>query len=566
MKNSFLYSILLSCFLICSFGGSALGDHQGIREMPLSEHTRNNLKRVIHSFQDQPECTLGGEAVLAPHMLENFYGRRNFQPAWSNDNGITPLAEILIEKIEHSSVEGLVPEHYHFERIMALYNLMQAISEVTVKSKAESLAEMDILLTDAFLMLGCRFSAGCINPLTVEAEWHASRFDLRMEEVLADALKEDAVLESLYELLPGQPEYYRLRKALQTYRTFMSRGGLPAIETSSLFQKGENDDYIIPIKKLLLATGDLSDEAGPLNRTFNESLEKAVKIFQKRHGIEPDGIIGPHTLQSMNVSVETRIHQIEVNLERMRWIARNLGHRYIIVNIADFTLRVVEYGQTVMSTDVIVGKPYRNTPVFTEKMEYMVFNPSWYIPERIVAEEILPMAKRNPNYIKENNFIVRAGWNQEAAVINPETINWPQVTPETFHYTLMQPPGPLNPLGRIKFMFPNRFNVYIHDTPAREKFSSTIRTFSHGCIRIKDPVDLAEYLMQDDPDWTLERINALIKSGIETKIQLTRPIAVHIIYLTAWVDDQGILQFRQDIYGRDALLARALSQSPPQFH
>jgi len=268
----------------------------------------------------------------------------------------------------------------------------------------------------------------------------------------------------------------------------------------------------------------------------------------------------------MNVTVERRIHQIEVNLERMRWISRNLGHRYVIVNIADFTLHVVEYGQTVMSMDVIVGKPYQTTPVFTEKMEYMVLNPSWNLPERIVAEEILPMAKQDPNYIKDHNFIVRAGWTKEAAVIDPDTINWSAVEPATFQYTLKQSPGPWNPLGRIKFMFPNRFNVYIHDTPAKGKFSSNIRTFSHGCIRIKYPVDLATYLLQDDPDWTKAKVITAIKSGIETKIQLTRPVAVHIIYLTAWVDDQGLIQFRQDVYERDALLVKALRQKPPRFH
>jgi len=566
MKNSVLYSAVICFLLLLSITGSALGSHQGILETPLSERVRSMLERVIHFAQEQPENSLSGETMFAPHMLEQFYSRRDFHPAWSNDHAITSLAETLIEKIEHSSVEGLVPEHYHFDRIMALYNLIQEMSDITLKANPESLVEIDMLLTDAFLMLGCRFSAGCINSLTVDAEWHASRYDLDMDKVLTDALKERNIQESLYDLLPGQPEYYRLRKALHTYRILLTRGGLPAIQASTLLHKGREDDHIITIKKLLRATGDLSDEEDPLNRTFNETLEKAVMTFQGRHGIQPDGIIGPDTLQAMNVSVETRIHQIEVNLERMRWIARNLGHRYVIVNIADFTLRVVEYAQTVMSMDVIVGKPFRNTPVFAEKIKYMVLNPSWNIPERIVAEEILPKAKNELNYIKNHNFIVRAGWNKEAAVIDPDTINWPQLKPAAFQYILQQPPGPLNPLGRIKFMFPNRFNVYIHDTPAKEKFSSLIRTFSHGCIRIKHPVDLAAYLLQDDPDWTKEKIIAAINSGIETKIQLMQPVAVHIIYLTAWVDDQGMIQFRQDVYGRDALLAKALRQRPPQFH
>jgi murein L,D-transpeptidase YcbB/YkuD len=316
------------------------------------------------------------------------------------------------------------------------------------------------------------------------------------------------------------------------------------------------------LKKRLILSDDLTAytaDGGPL---FDDTLYEAIVRFQRRHGLKPDGIVGPDTLSALNISAQRRLRQIEVNLERMRWLGRNLGHRYILVNIADFKLDLVDRDQRVMSMGVVAGKPYWNTPVFTEKMKYIIFNPWWSVPESITKEELLPKIQMNPGYLTQQKMKMFNGWGKNAEEINTDTIKWDTISIETFPYIFRQEPGPLNPLGKIKFMLPNKFNIYLHDTPAKGLFSENSRAFSHGCIRVEGPLNLAEYLLQDDPDWDREKIGNAIEGGEETRIDLASPITVHVVYLTAWVDDDDILHFRNDIYGRDDRLDKALRKKP----
>lgn len=420
------------------------------------------------------------------------------------------------------------------------------------------LAELDLLLTDAFFMLGCHFSAGCINPVTITVEWFAVPDDLDIGLILEDALKENSIKETLEDLLPSQPGYARLREGLARYREIELHGGWPLIKDGMILQRGDENSRIINVRKRLLASGDGKPDASDGTTLFDKGLHEAVIRFQRRHGLEPDGVVGPLTIKAMNIPAEERVRQIEINMERMRWSSRKLGHRYIVVNIADFTLAVIEHGRTVMSMEVVVGKPYWYTPVMSETMTEIILNPSWNIPPRITREEVLPRVKEDPEYLVQQNIKIVDGLTDDAVTVDPDTINWPEITADSFLYRFRQEPGPLNPLGRIKFMFPNRFNVYLHDTPARELFSSNVRSFSHGCIRIRKPVDLAEYLMKGHADWTRDRILSGIQSGVEQKIYLPQPVNVHVLYLTAWVDEEGIVQFRRDIYGRDRRMYHAL--------
>jgi murein L,D-transpeptidase YcbB/YkuD len=263
------------------------------------------------------------------------------------------------------------------------------------------------------------------------------------------------------------------------------------------------------------------------------------------------------------VPVEERVRQIEVNLERWRWLPEDLGQRYILVNIANFELEVVEKSKPVMIMQVVVGKPYWRTPVFSDRMTYLVLSPYWHIPPSIAVKDKLPLIRKDHTYLATYDIKVFQGWGAETREIDPQTIDWSKVTAKDFNYRLRQEPGPLNALGRVKFMFPNKFNVYLHDTPSRELFGKTVRTFSSGCIRIEKPIELAEYLLGGDAKWTRENILAAIDRRVEQTVRLPEPMPVHLLYWTAWSDEEGSIQFRGDIYGRDQLLDKALREKPP---
>ena len=275
------------------------------------------------------------------------------------------------------------------------------------------------------------------------------------------------------------------------------------------------------------------------------------------------GRVGPATLAALNVSSADRVDQILLNMERWRWLPQDLGTRHIIVNIADFKLQVMENGQPVLNMKIIVGKGYRRTPVFSDKITYLVLNPSWLIPHEIAVKDKLPLVRKDPEYFTKQNIRVFRGWGAESREINSKTVNWSAVTPQTFPYRLRQDPGPENALGRIKFMFPNRFNIYIHDTPYRTLFHKASRTFSSGCIRIEKPLELAAYVLKPDSRWHPDAIRAALEQGEERTIPLPEPIPVHLLYWTVFVDPTGNLQFRPDIYNRDKRLSDALRKKSP---
>ncbi len=513
------------------------------------------IKNIVSGSDDILHLDNSEDLIYVRKMLRRFYARKNYLPAWNDNGKISKKADSLIEAIEEISNQGLVPEYYHLE---AIRDLMEKLR--VDKVNLEELAMLDVLLSDAFLMLGCHLSAGCVNPVTVEAEWFLDRTDLAVDVVLEDALEGNNLNESLSFLLPPQAEYFRLMNTLNQYRKIAAKGGWSIVNDEKILEVGDRNESVAKFKERLLNSGDLK-HLGDEN-VFNEDIETAVVRFQKRHGLKTDGIVGTETFRALNVPVDQRVKQIEVNLERMRWASRSLGHRYIVVNIADYNLRVIEHNETVMTMEVVVGRPYWDTPVFSEKMLYLVLNPSWKVPTSIVRREILPKIKKSPDYLASQGFQVVNGWMDDAEEIDWTTIDWAGMTAGSFKYKIRQAPGPLNPLGRIKFMMPNKFNIYLHDTPARELFSRNSRAFSHGCIRVKSPVELAIYLLQDDTDWTHENVMDAMEKGEELKIELQTPINVHVLYLTSWVDEEGILNFRDDIYGRDKRLYRAMKDMP----
>jgi L,D-transpeptidase YcbB len=291
---------------------------------------------------------------------------------------------------------------------------------------------------------------------------------------------------------------------------------------------------------------------------FDPSLQQAVEHFQRRHGLDVDGIVGRDTRAALNVPVQERINQIILNMERWRWMPRDLGATHVLVNMAGFELDFIEDRRPALSMRVVVGTPDQRTPVFSDKITYLEFNPYWNIPYSIASKEILPLIQRDPGYLADRGIRVFTSWAADAAELDPWYIDWWEITPRSFPFRLRQDPGRHNPLGRVKFMLPNRFAVYLHDTSSPSLFHRTVRTFSHGCIRVEKPAELAELLLRHNPGWDLKQIESAMNGGARRIATLKRPVPVHLIYATAWSAADGTVQFRRDIYERDSLLFNML--------
>ncbi len=485
-----------------------------------------------------------GIPVHAVDSLRRLYGRRDHRPLWSEGGRPLGRAEELVEAVGRASEEGLLPDRYHLPE---LRRRLAAVREQALAPVAA--AELDLLLSDAFLLLGCHYSAGCVNPVTVEAEWFARRGPVDVVRVLEQAVARGSIVAALAHLLPPQDRYGRMRQALARYRAIAHHGGWPALAPGPLLRLGSHGGQVAILRRRLLESGEA---AGDL---FDGRVEAAVRRFQARHGLANDGVVGPATRRALNVPATARARQIALNLERLRRSPRKQG-RYLEVNIADYRLRLVEGGHTRLAMAVVVGRRFWHTPVFAEPMTYLVFNPAWTVPRSIATRDILPRLRRDSGWLMRHGFDVFHGYRKVA----PDTIDWRGITVSHFPYALRQRPGPMNPLGRVKFIFPNRFHVYLHDTPATALFDARVRTFSHGCIRVARPLQLATALL--GPAWDEARVVTAIATGRRQTVSLPQPVTVCLLYLTAWVDETGVLQFRDDIYGRDRRLAAALDRPP----
>jgi murein L,D-transpeptidase YcbB/YkuD len=291
---------------------------------------------------------------------------------------------------------------------------------------------------------------------------------------------------------------------------------------------------------------------------FDAELETAVRDFQERHGLKPDGAIGQETLRMMNVSIDDRIDQIIINMERWRWIPKpkEMERKHIFVNIPEYILYAKDKGKTVFNMRVVVGKTMNSTPIFSDKLEYIVFSPYWNVPFSIIDQEMKSKILANPGWLEQMDMEVVKGSGKNAVPVDPNSIDWSGITKENFKYVVRQRPGPKNPLGDIKFIFPNEYEVYLHHTASEELFNQTQRGFSHGCIRVEKPVQLAQFLFSDKPQWTEPAIMEAMHAGTERYENLAEKVPVYIVYFTAWVDEKGRIHFRDDIYGHDKVLEK----------
>jgi murein L,D-transpeptidase YcbB/YkuD len=357
--------------------------------------------------------------------------------------------------------------------------------------------------------------------------------------------------------VPTSRRYVQLQAALKRYRALAAKGGWKKVSAGPTLKPGMKDPRIVEVRNRLRVTGDLT-KTSPDPTEFDDVLKAAIKRFQDRHGLTEDGAVGRNTLAAMNIPVERRIRQIEINMERRRWMPDDLGQKYVWVNIADFYLKVVQRTETIYTARIVVGKTYTRTPIFSSTMKYILINPRWNVPYSIASKEMLPKIKKDPGYLSRNRYELLG---PNGKPLDPHSVDWADVSRRNFRYFIRQQAGPGNALGRMAFMFPNKFNVFIHDTNARHLFGRTVRAFSHGCMRLEHPARLAVLLLRGKQGWTMDRLQRVIATEKPASIYLPKPLPVHVTYITAWADRDGTVNFRRDIYKRDAALIKALGRS-----
>ncbi len=532
-----------------------------------------------------PKLYAGKELIRAVTLLTRFYEGREYQPAWTTAAGLLPQGEVLLSVIqEESGREGLHASDYHLAKIKAVLADLHLGQTNSQKAPDPALlADLDFLLTDAFLLYGANVSLERVNLNVLDEKWFAKNKETDLVPLLQNALTTNRLVDTIKSLPPQQDGYIRLRDAFARYRDIAAHGGWPTIPAGPALALGASGPRVAKLRAHLVASGDLStalantpetlfDGSGRQSQnaapeaTFDQDVEQAVQKFQRRHAVNASGVVSGETLALLNISAETRVRQIAINMERWRSLPQDLGHRHIAVNVPNFTLEVVENDHPVLDMKVVVGKMIeeRATPTFSANMTYVVLNPYWYVPKNIAEKELWPLHQRNPQYFGRNNFDIHRipiGYKQ---VADPNATDGAKKSVRVYDYVIRQGPGPKNALGRVKFMFPNAYSVYLHDTPSKDLFNRTVRAFSHGCIRIEKPLDLAEYILRDAPKWSKKAIQATLRRDKEQTVYLPEPIPVHIQYWTAWVNDEGELQFRNDIYRYDRLIPGSrLPKSPP---
>ena len=481
---------------------------------------------------------VAGSAELGP-----FYRDQGFQPIWV---GTTPLHHArlgaFLDALETAVDHGLPEKNSLAGRLRAL------VSDAETRA---GLAKAEVAISEAFLDYARDIHTGILDPSSIPSGIERKRNEVDARSLL-DGISGEDPSAFLASLPPSSPQYRRLRKELKRLRDVVAAGGWgdPIFETRIM--PGDRGPEVLALRNRLTRMGLLSPIA---SSEYSGLILGAVQRLQTRHGLAPDGIVGARTIRAINTDAETRLAQVLVALERARWLNLPLGEQHVIVNLADFRASVMDGGIPVFTTKVVVGNTRKklNTPEFSDTMTYLVVNPSWYVPRSIVVDEVLPELLEDP--LAEEQLVI---FDRETGPINRAEVDFTQFTKRSFPYEMRQPPGPENPLGLVKFMFPNKHNIYMHDTPEKQLFSMEVRAFSHGCVRLEKAFDFAHFLLSTRVSVSPERFQATLESGAETEMLFDEALPVHITYQTAWVGANGATNFREDIYGRDGSIFEAL--------
>jgi murein L,D-transpeptidase YcbB/YkuD len=513
------------------------------------------LRATLRQPRPPAFVTADAEGKRLWKQAQQFYTHREFKPAWIEDASPRPQMDDLIAAIGSARDEGLDPELYSFS---LLQQRRQAASKGFLTKKGFDPREagmMEVWLTYLYMKFASDLADGMSDLAHADPAWQIDTEKFDPLARLEAALDKNDVAQSLAALAPSAPEYQGLRKALAQYRELASKGGWPAVPATLKLKPGQRAPAVALLARRLAASGDFTGSVpdGGDAAVYGADLQAAVKTFQRRHGLDDNGLVTPAVVAEMNVPIERRIAQIELNLERWRWLPRDLGARHIFVNIPDMRLDVWDHDRIPLSMRVVVGKKDTPTPIFNDRMTYVVFSPYWNVPPDIASKETLPAVMSDPGFLARTNMEVV---DKSGALVDPSTIDLSNPA----EYRFRQRPGSDNSLGLVKFMFPNQYNVYLHDTPADSLFARASRSFSHGCVRVEQPERLAEYVLGDQPDWTTERIGEAMHGGEEKTVKLKAPLPVYITYLTARVSPDGLVQFRKDVYDVDSSQKARLAQ------
>lgn len=493
----------------------------------------------------------GKSAAEIDEKLNEMYRGNGLQPFWVHDGRPDSRAADILAVLEGAESHGLDPASYFTDKIRQYWD----------SKDTTGLVRLDILLTMGMVRYVADQREGRIEPRQVDPVLFETARDAEVDwnALLQAAFAAPDMNAFLEQQAPPLLQYRRLREKLSEYRQIDAEGGWPLIPDGETLKPGEEDQRVAIVRQRLVATKELptKDMASTL---FDESLAEAVKRFQARHNLKPDGVIGKQTMAAMNVPVADRIEQIVINMERYRWLKRFNDDRLVVVNIAGFRAAAGKPGAFDLTMPVIVGKAYHATPVFSEMIKYVEFNPYWNLPASIARTETLPKLKQDPLYLQKHNMRIFQGWEEGAPELDSTSMDWSKISERDMNrYRVRQDPGPNNALGTLKIMFPNKYSVYLHDTPAHGLFKQEQRAFSHGCIRMSRPAEMAAWVLGgEEQGWNLEKVNGIIKKRERQVVVLDEPIPVYILYRTAFVNpEDDALYFYEDIYERDKLLAKS---------
>jgi len=525
-----------------------LGCNKKSKELPKSSiYTNQNYtdlsldESAINSyFKTFPE----GDSIK--NEVNKFYKRRDYQFAWFNKKGMTVAVSNFYNQVQNYSAD-FDNKNFINKRLDSLIYYIKAEKENSIlKENREE--EMEILLTTIFFKYSKKVYGG-ISKSPYELDWFIPR-KKKNYQVLLDSLVVSNKGEKILE--PVNHYYIQLKAKLRDYREIAKNGGFPVIVTTNkLISISESDSCLLNVKQHLFLTRDL--KVNDKTIIYSNLLVKAVMNFQHRMGLDENGKLNTQTMVELNKPVEFRIKQMMINLERLRWVPVEMENEFLLVNIPEFKLHIIENGKVVWTTNVVVGKDAKQTSIFKGNISQIILNPYWNIPNSIIKDEIVPNIKKNFNYLATNNMEVISG-NQ---VIDPSTINWNKYE-KNIPFEIRQKPGLDNALGKMKFLFPNNFNIYLHDTPSKSLFNESKRDFSHGCIRVEKPKKLVLYFLRKDTNWNQKKVDSILKTDEKFDIQVKPPVPVYIVYFTSWVDNSGQLNFRNDVYNLDDQLEKEI--------
>ncbi|SFD68395.1 L,D-transpeptidase family protein [Shimia marina] len=485
------------------------------------------------------------EAASRDQDIAAFYREAAYEPLWTGEGQtFAKRRQALIQALARVSDHAL-PE--------ARYKTDDLLSQMAAANSARDLGLIEVALTKAYLTYARDLTSGMLVPSKIDGDIVRKIEKRERQELLDSFANAQDAKGFLRGLAPRTPEYTRLMKAKLRMERLVSQGGWGAVVPVRKMEPGDSGAAVVALRDRLVRMGFMQRSA---SASYDAALKSAVQDFQIAHGLESDGVAGKGTVTEINVSAETRLKSIMVAMERERWLTRHAEGREILVNLTDFTAKILDDGKLTFRTRSVVGKNQsdRRSPEFSDIMEHMVINPTWNVPRSIATKEYLPMLKNNPNAVSYLRLV-----NGRGQTVDRSAIDFSQFTTRNFPFDMKQAPGSRNALGLVKFMFPNKYNIYLHDTPQKALFKREIRAYSHGCIRLQDPFDFAYALLAVQEDNPKQFFQTRLKTGRETRVDLKQDVPVHIIYRTAYTEAKGPVQFRRDIYGRDAKIWKAMA-------